>query len=156
MIEVLTFSEQQTQKIGRKLGDLLKAGDIVCLDGELGVGKTAFTRGVALSLGISDHLTSPSFSIVNEYVTLKGKFLHFDVYRLYNIDDLYDIGFDEYINSDNIIVIEWAMKIKADLPHDCNIIQVFINKINDENLDERSIKIYFDNIDIDADLFTID
>lgn len=115
MISIKTVSESETQDVGIILGSILKKGDIVALEGELGVGKTVFVKGIAAALGVAEYVTSPTFVIMNEY---KGRFplYHFDVYRISDPQDMYDIGFDEYICSDGIVIIEWADLTREILP----------------------------------------
>ncbi|MCR4436223.1 MAG: tRNA (adenosine(37)-N6)-threonylcarbamoyltransferase complex ATPase subunit type 1 TsaE [Clostridiales bacterium] len=140
MIEIKTFDPDETVKIGRKLGGLLKKGDVVCLAGDLGSGKTSLTKGIAAALGIKEHVTSPTFTIVNEY---KGKvpFYHFDVYRISHPEEMYEIGFEEYIGGSGITVIEWADLIRELLP--CERIWIDIRKDCLEERDGRSISIRF-------------
>jgi len=113
--QIISNSEEETKNAGRWLGRLLKPGDVICLVGELGTGKTAFTKGIAEALGIQEIITSPTFTIVNEY---KGgsKLHHFDVYRVNDPDELYNIGFEEYVYSDAVVVIEWADLISDIIP----------------------------------------
>lgn len=109
---------EQTTELGIKLGKLLNPGDIVCLTGDLGTGKTHITKGIAKGLDIDDNITSPTFTIVNEYDTGRLKLNHFDVYRVSDPDEVYAIGFDDYIFSDAVSVIEWANYIEEILPKD--------------------------------------
>ena len=109
-------SVEETSKIGSNLGKLLKGGDIVCLTGDLGTGKTHITKGIAKGLEIDDNITSPTFNIVNEYENGRLKLNHFDVYRVSDPDEIYAIGFDDYIFSDAVSVIEWANYIEEILP----------------------------------------
>jgi tRNA threonylcarbamoyladenosine biosynthesis protein TsaE len=125
MIEIKTFSADETTDMGLKLGRALKKGDVVCLDGDLGVGKTAFTKGIAKGLGIKGYVTSPTFTIVNEYTAVIPLY-HFDVYRIADCEEMFEIGFEEYIEGDGIVVIEWANSIKDILPE--NRIQINIKK----------------------------
>ncbi|NLK94803.1 MAG: tRNA (adenosine(37)-N6)-threonylcarbamoyltransferase complex ATPase subunit type 1 TsaE [Clostridiales bacterium] len=111
-------SIEETTNLGYHLGKLLRPGDIICLTGDLGTGKTHITKGIAKGLGISDVITSPTFTIVNEYDTGRIKMNHFDVYRVNDPDEIYAIGFDDYIFSDSISVIEWANYIEEILPKD--------------------------------------
>jgi tRNA threonylcarbamoyladenosine biosynthesis protein TsaE len=135
-----TFSPEETIAVGIKLGKLLKSGDIVCLKGELGTGKTAFTNGIASALGINDYITSPTFTIINEYMA-EIPLYHFDVYRIADPDEMFDIGFEEYINGDGIVVIEWASLIRDILPPD--YILVDIRKNLSEGIDARIISVDF-------------
>jgi len=107
LLKFQTNSEEETSLLGEKIGALLKSGDIVTLTGDLGAGKTHFTAGAAKALGINDYITSPTFTIVNEYSGNKGNFYHFDLYRLSSYDDLLDIGFEEYADKQAIMFIEW-------------------------------------------------
>jgi tRNA threonylcarbamoyladenosine biosynthesis protein TsaE len=121
----VTNTVDETIDIGIKIGKALRPGDIVCLDGDLGSGKTHLTKGIALGLGISDHITSPTFNIVNEYEG-RLKFYHFDVYRVNDPDEIAAIGFDEYIFSDAASVIEWSDYIRELIPEEH--IQIIIKK----------------------------
>ncbi len=111
-----TQNVEQTEKLGTSLGKFLSEGDFLALTGDLGAGKTAFTRGIARGLGIKDPITSPTFTIINEYhesVVLA----HMDAYRLKSLEELQNIGFDDYLQG-FIVVMEWADKVKAMLPDD--------------------------------------
>lgn len=108
-------SYEETQKIAAEFASKLNCGDIVTLDGDLGAGKTAFTGGLAKGLGISGYITSPTFTIVNEYHGGSIPLFHFDVYRLSSMDELYDIGWEDYICRGGICVIEWADIIRDEL-----------------------------------------
>ena len=119
-------SVEQTTKLGIELGKLLNPGDIVCLTGALGTGKTHITKGIAKGLDINDNITSPTFTIVNEYDSGRLKLNHFDVYRVSDPDEVYAIGFDDYIFSDAVSVIEWANYIEEILPKD--LLHIYIEK----------------------------
>lgn len=110
-----SYSPEETEKIAYEFSQQLNAGDVVCMYGELGAGKTAFVRGLARGLGIKDHITSPTFTIVNEYYG-KMPLYHFDVYRIADEDEMYEIGYEEYIDGDGVSVIEWPQLIKDILP----------------------------------------
>ncbi len=114
---VTTKSEKDTLRAGELFGAQLHAGDIVLLCGDLGSGKTVFTKGIAKGLGYAryEHITSPTFTIVHE-IPLKPKLFHFDLYRLNVVEELYDIGFEEYCDPDNIVVIEWGDKFENYVP----------------------------------------
>ena len=105
----------ETYKLGEQLGSLVNSGDIICLIGDLGTGKTHLTKGIAKGLDIKDHITSPTFTIVNEYMG-RLKLNHFDVYRVNDPDEIEAIGFDEYIFSDGVSIIEWANYIEELIP----------------------------------------
>ncbi|ERI89439.1 hydrolase, P-loop family [Clostridiales bacterium oral taxon 876 str. F0540] len=110
-------SVEKTNEIGIQLGKLVMPGDIICLTGDLGTGKTHITKGIAKGLSIDEHITSPTFTIVNEY-TGRLKLYHFDVYRVNDPDEIYAIGFDEYIFSDGVSVIEWSNYIEELIPNE--------------------------------------
>lgn len=107
-MEFISNSAEDTYAIAAKFSEQLKKGDIITLDGDLGAGKTAFVRGLADGLGISDMVVSPTFTIVNEYSHGEIALYHFDVYRLECDDDLYDIGWDYYSDGRGICVVEWS------------------------------------------------
>jgi len=116
MFSVITASPEQTWRIGELLGARLGPGDTVCLYGDLGAGKTSFSYGVALGLEVKEqYITSPTFAFVNEY-TGRVPFYHIDLYRLTDPDELENIGFEEYIDSDGVTVIEWADRAEDELP----------------------------------------
>ena len=127
---VITDNENETMREGEKLAGKLKPGMIVALHGELGVGKTAFTRGLAAGLGISMHVSSPTFTIVNEYLGETPLF-HFDMYRLENENELFDIGWDDYQNRGGVCVVEWGEKVSGTFPPDAIIVEL-------ENLGETT------------------
>ncbi len=113
-------SVEQTVRLGVRLGELLQAGDTICLDGELGMGKTAFARGIGRGWGTSVRVTSPSYTLINEYPRLKdGRILyHIDGYRLQSKEDAHSVGFDDIFDSDGAIIIEWPTRIEGWLPTD--------------------------------------
>lgn len=134
-----SFSAEETKKIGKELGQDAKKGQIYCLIGDLGVGKTVFTKGFAEGLGIHEHITSPTFTIVNEYDTDKLRFNHFDVYRIDDPDEMYEIGYEEYFYNDGVCLIEWANLIEEIIPEEA--IWINIEKDLDKGLDYRKITI---------------
>lgn len=112
-----SFSEQQTKEIGFALAQKANKGNIYCLDGDLGAGKTAFTKGFAQALGIKEQITSPTFTIINEYAG-KIPLYHFDVYRISSLEEMDDTAYEDYFFGEGICVIEWAEMIKELIP-DC-------------------------------------
>ncbi|CDZ75275.1 tRNA A37 threonylcarbamoyladenosine biosynthesis protein TsaE [ [Peptoniphilus sp. ING2-D1G] len=126
---------KETAELGLKLGAFLKAGDVVCLNGDLGSGKTTLTKSIGKGMGVEDYITSPTFTIINEYYS-KLNLYHFDTYRLENIEDMEYLGFDEYFYGNGVCVIEWADKIKEFLPED-------YLELNIERIDENKRKIIF-------------
>lgn len=136
-MEFEIYSVDDTTKLGENLGKLLNAGDIICLTGDLGVGKTHITKGIAQGLEIHDNITSPTFTIVNEYDSGRLKLNHFDVYRVNDPDEIYAIGFDDYIFSDAVSIIEWANYIEEILPDD--LLHIKIEKDLTKGEDYRKI-----------------
>ena len=112
---ILTNNEKETFREGEKLGRTLFPGAVVALYGGLGTGKTSFTRGLASGLGISAHVTSPTFTIVNEYPGEIPLF-HFDMYRLEGENELFDIGWDDYLERNGVCAVEWSAKVPGALP----------------------------------------
>lgn len=138
-MEILSNSADDTEKIGKNLASKLKGNEIIALYGDLGVGKTAFTRGIADYFGVKEEVSSPTFAIVNEYSAGKFNIYHFDMYRITTPEDLESTGFFDYIGN-NILVIEWSENIEDYLPD--NIIKVTINKPSfesDNNENQRTI-----------------
>jgi tRNA threonylcarbamoyladenosine biosynthesis protein TsaE len=117
-------SEEETRALGRELAEGLKAGDIVALIGDLGTGKTALTRYIAEALGVKEPVTSPTFTIVREHKDGRLPLYHFDVYRVYDPDELYEIGFEEYLFGGGVCIIEWADLIEDLLPAGTLIINI--------------------------------
>ncbi len=106
-MEIITTSVAQTEAVGRRLAAYLRPGDVIACRGDLGAGKTALTRGIARGLGIEEAVTSPTYTIVNEY---KGRLplFHFDLYRLTGEDDLFDVGWEDYLERGGVCVVEWS------------------------------------------------
>lgn len=114
-MEYLSHSEAETQAIGRELGRRLKPGTVLAYRGDLGMGKTAFTRGLADGLGCSGRVASPTFTIVNEYEGPIPLF-HFDLYRLPDADALFDIGWEDYLDRGGVCAVEWSERVTEALP----------------------------------------
>lgn len=135
-MEIILNSLEETEKFGIKLGKFLQKGDILCLNGELGAGKTTMTKSIGIGLGVEEYITSPTFALINQY---SGRLpvYHFDVYRLENVDELYDLGFDEYFYGDGVCIIEWADKIKRMLPKE----RIVVDIENGNDKERRILKI---------------
>lgn len=112
MIEKICINEEETLTLGRKIAEILEPGDFIALDGDLGAGKTFISQAIIKALGVDDYVTSPSYTIVNEY----GHIYHFDVYRIDDLEEMYEIGFEEYFYSDGICLVEWASMVEELLP----------------------------------------
>ncbi len=110
-VRYVTNSEEETQRLGEQLAQRLTPGAVIAFTGDLGAGKTAFTRGLARGLGISDRVTSPTFTIVNEYEGGRLPLFHFDMYRLGSSDELYDIGWEDYLARGGVCAVEWSENI---------------------------------------------
>lgn len=146
-MEFTVNSIAETTSLGYKLGELLNSGDIVCLTGDLGTGKTHITKGIAKGLDINDTITSPTFTIVNEYDSGRLKLNHFDVYRVNDPDEIYAIGFDDYIFSDAVSIIEWANYIEEILPKDYLHIHIAKDLSLGENFRKISLMPYGERYD---------
>ncbi|MBQ6889433.1 MAG: tRNA (adenosine(37)-N6)-threonylcarbamoyltransferase complex ATPase subunit type 1 TsaE [Oscillospiraceae bacterium] len=119
----LTNSPEETQALGAKLGAKLQPGAVIAYRGDLGAGKTAFTRGIAQGLGASDMVTSPTYTIVNEYLSGRMPLFHFDMYRLPDSDSLFDIGWEDYLERGGVCAVEWSENV-ADAMEDAIIISI--------------------------------
>jgi len=139
-MKIIAESVEETIIIGEKLGALVNSGDILCLVGDLGTGKTHFVKGLAKGLKIEDYITSPTFTIVNEYQG-RLKLYHFDVYRVDDPDEIYAIGFDEYIFSSAVSIIEWANFIEELIPEES--ITINITKVPTKGDNYREIDISY-------------
>lgn len=136
-MEIISNSENETIELGKKIAQKLKKGDIIVLTGELGSGKTKLTEGILTYFGLQNEISSPTFTIVNEYDTNKFKIFHFDVYRLSDVDEFYAIGGEEYFEQ-GVSIIEWGEMIKEALPEKFTNI-TFQRDLENENI--RKIKI---------------
>ena len=139
-----THSPEETEQIGALLAKKLTPGTVIAFEGDLGAGKTAFTRGLAKGLGCTEPVTSPTYTIVNEYISGKMRLFHFDMYRLRCADDLFDIGWEDYMERGGVCAVEWSENV-ADAME--NPIRVCISKVG-----ENSRTITITGGDLDADL----
>ena len=139
MIIIESFTPEETFQIGLKLGQEAKAGDVICLEGDLGVGKTVFTQGFGNGLSILEPINSPTFTIVQEYEEGRMPFYHFDVYRIEDIEEMYEIGYEEYFYGSGVCLIEWSNLIEELLPKKRTIIR--IEKDIEKGFDYRKITI---------------
>lgn len=122
-MEYLSHSPEETEHIGEMLGRRLRPGTVVAYRGGLGMGKTAFTRGLARGLGCAGRVTSPTFTIVNEYDGATPLF-HFDMYRLGSSDELFDIGWEDYLERGGVCVVEWSENVADALPQDAVVVTI--------------------------------
>ncbi len=128
----------ETMEYGKKIADMLKPGDILCLSGNLGAGKTTMSKTIIKELGVTDTVTSPTFTIVHEY---QGRLpvYHFDVYRIDDIEEMYEIGYEEYFFGEGVCIIEWAEKIEEIIPAEAMHITIEYGNVS-QNDEERIIK----------------
>lgn len=129
-MEFTTHSPAETEAVGAALAAHLTPGAVIAYRGDLGAGKTAFTRGLARGLGIQDPVTSPTYTIVNEYLSGKMPLFHFDMYRLNTADDLFDIGWDDYLERGGVCAVEWSENVEDALE---DPITVTIEKLSDND-----------------------
>jgi len=132
-LQIVTDSPAQTEDLGRRVARQLRGGEVLALFGGMGMGKTAFTRGLAAGLGISSGISSPTFSIVNEY---HGRLTvyHFDMFRVESWEDLESTGFFDYLDTDAVLVIEWSENISGALPPDAITIELSAGKTEQERI----------------------
>lgn len=134
-----THNSKETYEIGFNMGKSAKAGDVYCLDGDLGVGKTVFTQGFAKGLGINEPINSPTFTIVQEYHEGRLPLYHFDVYRIGDITEMDEIGYEEYFYSEGVCLIEWGNLISGIMPE--NATYITISKDLSKGFDYRRIEV---------------
>ena len=134
-----TNSAEETFALGKALGEKASPGQIYTLDGDLGTGKTVFTQGVAAGLGITEAISSPTFTIIQEYDTGRLPLYHFDVYRLGDVDEMDEIGYEDYFYGEGICLIEWSERIREILPE--HPIQITIEKDLEKGFDYRKISV---------------
>lgn len=127
---------EDTDKLGKKLGELVEPGDVICLNGDLGAGKTTLSKSIGIGMGVADYITSPTFAIINEYYG-RLPLYHFDVYRLNNGEELFDLGVEDYFYGKGVCLIEWAENIEEFLPE--NRLEVWMHTLPDPN--EREIEL---------------
>ena len=139
MAVIDSFCAKDTYELGKKIGQMAKPGMVISLTGDLGVGKTVFTQGVAAGLGITEPVNSPTFTIVQVYEEGRLPFYHFDVYRIGDIEEMEEIGYDDYFFGGGICLIEWAELIEEILPEDR--ISITIEKDLSKGFDYRRITI---------------
>jgi len=137
-----TFSDKETFEFGAELGRNAKAGDIICLDGDLGTGKTVIAKGIAAGLGVTEPVSSPTFTVVKEYREGRLPLFHFDVYRIEEPSEMEEIGYEDYFFGDGVTVVEWSDMIEELIPE--NAIRIRLKKEAAKGFDYRSIEIVSD------------
>ena len=138
-LEYESFSAEDTLKFGQDFADKIQPGCIICLDGDLGTGKTVFTKGLALGLGITEPVVSPTFTVVQIYEGTKMPLYHFDVYRIDDPDEMEEIGYRDYFYGDGITIIEWSELIAELIPEDA--VRITIAKNPSKGFDYRLITV---------------
>ena len=140
MIKIFeSFKAEDTFEIGRKIGENVQKGEVIALKGDLGVGKTVFTKGFAAGLGIKEHINSPTFTIMQSYDEGRLPLYHFDVYRIGDIEEMDEIGYEDCFYGDGVCLVEWAGLIKEIMPEDTTVIN--IEKDLEKGFDYRKITI---------------
>lgn len=134
-----SFCVEDTYRIGELMGGKLAPGSIICLEGDLGVGKTVLVKGLAKGIGITEPVSSPTFTILQEYREGRLPLYHFDVYRIEDPEEMYELGFEEYLFGDGVCIIEWASQIEELLPSD--VLWLTIEKDLAKGLSYRRISI---------------
>lgn len=134
-----SYSAEETHRLGEIIGGKLKPGAVLCLEGDLGVGKTVFVKGVAKGLGITEPVCSPTFTILQEYREGRMPLYHFDAYRIEDPEEMYEIGFDDYLYGEGVCLIEWASLVAELLPPDA--VKITIEKDTGKELSYRKITI---------------
>ena len=133
-----SFGPEDTYALGKRLGEAAKAGDVFCLNGDLGVGKTVFTQGFASGLGITEPVNSPTFTIVQQYEEGRLPLYHFDVYRIGDVEEMDEIGYEDCFYGEGVCLIEWSTLIQEILPEDA--IHITIEKDLEKGFDYRRIQ----------------
>ena len=134
-----TWKPQETYELGKKLGQEAKPGQVICLNGDLGVGKTVFTQGFAAGLGIEEQVNSPTFTIVQQYDSGRLPLYHFDVYRIGDISEMDEIGYEDCFYGNGVCLIEWSQLIEEILPE--HVTSVTIEKDVEKGFDYRRIRV---------------
>lgn len=131
---MILHSEQEVTEYGIRLGEEAMPGQVIALTGDLGAGKTTLTKAIARGLGVSEMITSPTFTIVKEYRSGRLPLFHFDVYRIGDIDEMYELGYEEYFYGDGLCVIEWADLIEELIPEDALRISIAYGSSEEERI----------------------
>ena len=140
MAEFISHSQLETEELGRKLAEKLPGGSVVAMYGDLGAGKTAFVRGMAKGMGLSCRVSSPTFTIVNEYLG-ERELIHFDMYRLSSADELFDIGWEDYLERGGVCAVEWSENVQDAFFGDEIVVRI-------EKLNDTDRKILIEGVDL--------
>jgi tRNA threonylcarbamoyladenosine biosynthesis protein TsaE len=123
-LDFVSHSAQQTRRLGARLGQLVSGGEVICLVGELGTGKTCMVQGIAQGMGIQQQVTSPTFTLVNEYMGDALALYHIDLYRIVDVKAAYTFGLDDYLYGDGVCAIEWAERVQELWPHEYLLVRL--------------------------------
>ncbi len=146
MKRLISNNEENTYEIGLEIGNLLKVGDVVCLTGDLGAGKTVMIKAIAKALGVEEDVTSPTFTIIHEY-TGRIPIYHFDVYRIKKLEEMEDLGYEEYFYGEGVCLVEWASEIESIIPEERLWIDIKRNVgDNSRTIDIEGSTKHFENI----------
>ena len=129
-MEFITHAPAETEAVGQALGKVLAPGMVLAYEGDLGAGKTAFTRGLARGLGCTEQVTSPTYTIVNEYLSGRLPLFHFDMYRLRSAEDLWDIGWDDYLDRNGVCAVEWSENVQQAME---GAVRIRIEKLGEDS-----------------------
>ena len=133
-MEHVTNSPEETEALGADLAGRLEPGTVIAFTGDLGAGKTAFVRGLARGLGVQERVTSPTFTIVNEYEGGRLPLFHFDMYRLGSADELFDIGWEDYLARGGVCAVEWSENVADALDNDCLRVDIRRGEYDDQRI----------------------
>lgn len=130
-MKIITRSAEETIALGKKIGGLLRGGDVIAYTGGLGAGKTTITRGISLGMGLGDEVSSPTFALVNEYRGEGTPLYHFDMYRIGSAEELEAVGFYDYLESGGVIAVEWSENVAEELPE--NTVRIDIRRVSESD-----------------------
>lgn len=135
-LDIITYSADQTQRFGVRLGALLQTGDVICLTGDMGAGKTVFSSGIGIGWGALTPMTSPTFNLVHQHARAKDRqaLYHLDCYRLRSADDTESIGLDDILDSPGVVIVEWAERVERALPKDHLWIEIHVREETRRNI----------------------
>jgi len=145
MICIDILNQKELESLAKKLGQLVHEGDIICMTGDLGAGKTTFTQSFAKGLSVEDYVTSPTFTLIHEYYG-RIPLYHFDVYRINHVSEMEDLGYEEYFYGDGVCVIEWASLIEEVLPKDRLWIEIKVTGVESRQICFTSTNDYYEQM----------
>lgn len=146
-MDIISYSAEQTKRLGQRLGRLLQPGDVICLSGDMGAGKTVFSSGIGQGWGVQNHVTSPTYNLVHQHQREADThtLYHLDCYRLQNVDEVDSIGFDDIIDANGMVIIEWAERILEALPDERMWIELRVVETHRRNFAVEPIGTRYEN-----------